>query len=145
MATNTLTVPGNLESLKAVRDFVKHAATEAQLDKQSSYRLVLSVDEIIANIVIHGYDEAGLRGDIEVGFTVSPEHLRIDVFDRAVPYDPNLHRTPDNLDDPLENRPIGGLGVYLARQGTDDFQYEHVDGRNHNTFIVKRPPTTSDD
>jgi anti-sigma regulatory factor (Ser/Thr protein kinase) len=140
MTTDTLTVPGSLESLKAVRDFVKRAAGEAQLDKQSAYRLVLAVDEIVANIVIHGYDEAGLHGDIEVGFSIAPDRLRIDLFDRALPYDPNLHRTPDNLDEPLENRPIGGLGVYLARQGTDDFQYEHVDGRNHNAFIVKRPP-----
>jgi anti-sigma regulatory factor (Ser/Thr protein kinase) len=45
---------------------------------------------------------------------------------------------PDDLDAPLENRVIGGLGVYLAIRNVDNFMYRHEDGRNHNIFVVKR-------
>lgn len=145
MATDSITVPGQLDSLKTVRDFVKRAATTAGFEKSVSYRLVLAVDEIVANIIIHGYEEAGRHGDIEVVADLDVERLRIDLYDRGIPFDPNGHKTPDHLNQPLENRPIGGLGVHLAREGTDDFQYEFVDGRNHNIFIVNRVTRPTDD
>jgi serine/threonine-protein kinase RsbW len=138
MNTDTLTVPDSLDSLKPVRDFVKRAAAAAGLDKQSAYRLVLAVDEVAANIILHGYQEAGLTGTVTVEYTVHGDHLRIDLYDNALPYNPHEREDPDHLDRPLEDRPIGGLGVYLARIGTDRMLYEYVDGRNHNTFIVQR-------
>ena len=141
MNTETLSVPDNLDSLKPVRDFVKNAAEAAGLEKKSAYKLVLAVDEVVANIILHGYQEAGLTGEITVERTVHPDHLRIDLYDSAAPYNPHEREDPDHLDRPLEDRPIGGLGVYLARQGADRMHYEHVDGRNHNTFIVLRTET----
>jgi len=142
MATDSITVPGQLDSLQTVRDFVKRAAAEAGLEKTVAYRLILAVDEIVANIVIHGYEEAGRQGDVEIVAGLDAARLRIDVYDRGIPFDPNGHKTPDHLNQPLENRPIGGLGVHLAREGTDDFQYEFIDGRNHNIFIVYRADRT---
>jgi anti-sigma regulatory factor (Ser/Thr protein kinase) len=144
MTYQSITVPGQLDSLTTIREFVKRASAEAGLTKQRAYRLMLAVDEIAANIVIHGYDEAGRQGDIEAGFDVDDERLRVHLFDRAIPYDPNQHSKPDHLNRPLEDRPIGGLGVYLAREGTDDFLYEFVDDRNHNIFVVNRIPTSTE-
>ncbi|MCX6018304.1 MAG: ATP-binding protein [Chloroflexi bacterium] len=138
MDTENLTVPGNLDSLKAVREFVKRATGSAGIDKQRAYKLTLAVDEILANIVIHGYDEAGRSGDVEISYHVEEDRLRVDLYDCGIPYDPTQNDTPAHLDKQLEDRPIGGLGVYLARQGTDDFIYEFVNDRNHNTFIVNR-------
>ena len=138
MNKDTLTVPDSLDSLKPVRDFVKHAAEAAGLEKKSAYRLVLAVDEIVANIILHGYQEAGLSGTVTVERDVQADHLRIDIYDNAAPYNPHEREDPDHLEKPLEDRPIGGLGVFLARKGTDHMRYEYVGGRNHNTFIVQR-------
>ena len=64
-----ITVPGTLASLSLIRDYARAAAAEAGLDKKRTYRLELAVDEIATNIVNHGYQEAGLTGDVVVRAT----------------------------------------------------------------------------
>ena len=132
-------VPGTLGSLGPIREFVKEAAAEAGLDSKRTYRLQLAVDEISSNIVIHGYEEHGLTGDVEVRAEIAPDSLTITLIDSAVAYNPLNRPQPEDLDAPLENRMIGGLGVYLAIKNVDEFLYRYVDGCNHNLFVVKLP------
>lgn len=132
-------VPGTLDSLGPIRDFVKEAASEAGLDAKRTYRLQLAVDEISSNIVIHGYQEHDRTGDVEVQVALDEQTLTVTLTDSAIPYNPLDRPEPDDLDAPLENRMIGGLGVYLAIRNVDDFQYRFEDGKNHNIFVVKRP------
>jgi anti-sigma regulatory factor (Ser/Thr protein kinase) len=113
------------------------------LDKKRAYRLQLAVDEIAANIALHGYEEQGLTGDIEVRAEVEPERLLITLVDSAIPYDPYSRVMPSDLDAPLHERAIGGLGVFLAINNVDQFMYRFVDGRNHNIFVVQRQPESS--
>ena len=132
-------VPGTLGSLGPIREFVKEAAAEAGLDSKRTYRLQLAVDEISSNIVIHGYEEHGLTGDVEVRAEIGPDNLTITLIDSAVAYNPLNRPQPEDLDAPLENRMIGGLGVYLAIKNVDEFLYRYLDGCNHNLFVVKLP------
>jgi serine/threonine-protein kinase RsbW len=138
---NALTVPGELDSLGAIADFVVEATTAAGLDKKTAYRFRLAVDEIATNIIIHGYEEAGYEGMITLFVNIDETTLMLTIEDTAVAYDPHSHDLPDDeeLDQPLEQRPIGGLGVFLAIQGVDRFMYERINDRNRNIFIVNRP------
>ena len=61
-----LSVPGTLDSLAVIREYVKAAADEAGLDGRRAYRLQLAVDEIATNIVNHGYSEAGITGSVRI-------------------------------------------------------------------------------
>ena len=133
----SLTLPGSLESLSKVRDFVKQASKQAGLDKQSAYRLMLGVDEVVANIVLHGYQEAGLSGDVQVSAHIDDGALFITLVDSAQPYNPLEKPDPIDLDAPLEDRQVGGLGIFLAKRGVDRLIYDVVDGHNRNRFIVK--------
>jgi anti-sigma regulatory factor (Ser/Thr protein kinase) len=132
-----LTLPGNLESLGSLRDFVRSAAGSAGLDKSAAYRLGLAVDEVATNIVTHGYDEAGLAGAIEIWCEVKPDALRIYLEDTGAPYDPDKYVAPD-INQPWEDRSLGGWGVFLAIQGVDDLQYAKNAGKNRHTFVVRR-------
>jgi anti-sigma regulatory factor (Ser/Thr protein kinase) len=131
-----LTVAGTLGSLGAIAKYVMAVAAATGLDKKTSYNLRLAVDEIATNIIIHGYEEAGREGVLDLQAFVDEQTLTISIKDTGVPYDPNQRLTPDDLDQPLEQRKIGGLGVYIAIQGVDKFIYERVGDRNHNIFIV---------
>jgi len=131
-----LTVAGTLDSLDAIAKYVMAVAAATGLDKKTSYNLRLAVDEIATNIIIHGYEEAGREGVLDLQAFVDEETLTISLKDTGVPYNPNQRLTPDDLDQPLEQRKIGGLGVYIAIQGVDKFIYERVGDRNHNIFIV---------
>ena len=139
-----LTVPGILDSLSAIGQYVNAAALAAGLDKKVSYRLRLAVDEIATNSIIHGYEESGLTGDVVVYSEILPDTLTIIVEDTAPPFDlRTLAERPDHIDKPVEDRPIGGLGVYLTIQNVDKFDYEYVNNRNRNIFIVNRPQSVA--
>ena len=134
-----LTVPGKLDSLTQIGEYVMKIAEEANLDKRAAYRLRLAVDEITTNIIMHGYEEAGIDGDVFLDASINDGILRIVVEDTGHEYDPTTHGTPESIDQPLEERPIGGLGIYLTNLSVDEFQYHRVGERNQNVFIVKLP------
>lgn len=135
---STLTVSGNLENLSAIAEWVMQVAKQANLDKKTTYKLRLAVDEIATNIIVHGYQEAGKHGKISVSYKLEPERLSIFLEDTGVIFDPTQQPKPNNFNLPLEARKIGGLGIYLAIQGVDRFIYERSGDRNRTTFIIYR-------
>jgi len=140
----TLTVPGTLDSLAPIAEYVMAAATEAGLEKKAVYKLRLAVDEMASNIIIHGYEEAGLTGEIDLTARLTEEQLIVVLEDTAVAYDPTTHHLPteEDLARSLIQRPHGGLGIFLVLDGVDDFSYERVGDRNRNTFVMKLPTAT---
>lgn len=136
-----LALPASLESLEEIGAYVVRAAAEAGLDVRAAYNLRLAVDEVATNIASYGYGEQGGDGEITLWGELSPEDLTIVIEDSGTPFDP-LAKAPlaeEELSLPLEDRPIGGLGIYLVLQGVDSFRYEYRDGRNRNIFAMKRP------
>ena len=135
------TFPGTLDALEPIRKYVAAAAKSAGLDPKATYRLCLSVDEIATNIVLHGYQEAGLEGDLKIGTSLEGGSLVILMEDHGRPYNPNFHSLPEaeHLGLPLEAKPVGGLGIFLALDGVDDLQYVATDEANVHRFIVRLP------
>ena len=68
------------------------------------------------------------------------ESLTICVEDNSAAFDPRQKAPPADLDADLENRQIGGLGVFLALEGVDRFGYERINDRNRNSFTMYRRP-----
>lgn len=133
-----LTLPGTLDSLTTIGAYVLEAADAAGLEKKLAYRMRLAVDEIATNAIVYGYERVGQEGDLVVIAEVGDGELTIILEDKGPPYDPFDTPSPDDLDEPLETRDIGGLGVFLAVQGVDEFHYEWVDGTNRNIFTLRR-------
>jgi serine/threonine-protein kinase RsbW len=131
-----LTVPGNINSLSLIADYVMSAAKLAGLDKKTAYRLRLAIDELATNIIVHGYEEAKISGNIDIHATLDEKSLTLFVEDTGDRFDPTKAALPDNLDQPLEERTPGGLGVYLTIQGVDRFIYERIGDHNRNIFVV---------
>ncbi len=136
--SDTLVLPANLDSLGIIRKFALEAAAAAGMDENASYNLQLAVDEIATNVIVHGYQEANLTGEIRVYKEQTDKRLRIIIEDTGVPFDPRTLELPDEkeLSRPIEERSVGGLGIYLAFKGVDRFDYERVDNRNRNIFEV---------
>jgi serine/threonine-protein kinase RsbW len=136
-----LILPGQPESLSAIGRYIVDAAASAGIDRSAAYKLRLAVDELATNVVIHGYQEASLEGEVFVSAEMDERVLTITIEDTARPFDPTAQTLPDEeeLDLPLDERPIGGLGVMLAREGVDDLRYMYVNGRNRTIITVNRP------
>jgi len=88
----------------------------------------LLLDEIVINIISHGYDD---EREHQILVTLALENgvLAIRVEDDGRPFNP-LDVPGPNLDLPIEERPIGGLGVYIARSIADQMDYRRDAGRN---------------
>ncbi|GAB2558070.1 ATP-binding protein [Spirosoma aerophilum] len=133
------TFPGTFDSLEGIRQVVKEEARQAGLSKKATYNLMLAIDEIATNIIMHGYEENNLEGPIDVLSEFENGALTVTLEDDAPPFDP-LQReslSEEFFARPLEERPIGGMGIHLTIKAVDEFKYTFSDNRNHNIFIVK--------
>ena len=130
--------PASLDSLSEIGAYVLEAASQAGLERKLAYRLRLAVDEIATNAIVHGYDTIEKEGELVVLAEIGDGILTIILEDTGPAYDPFDTPSPDDLDQPLDDRDIGGLGVFLAVQGVDEFRYEWVNDTNRNIFTMKR-------
>ena len=131
----TRTFSAELKNLAAIRQFVQETAATLQADANAVHDVVLAVDEMAANVMVHGY--RGNPGTVEVEVRPEGSALRVCLRDHAPPFDPTLHPMPD-LTLPLEERPVGGLGVYLTRTLMDEVTYRvTLQGGNELTLVKK--------
>jgi serine/threonine-protein kinase RsbW len=135
--------PGTVESIDLIRQYIKEISALAGLGKKATYNLMLAADEIATNIMLYGYEKAGLTGNLKVLHTITEDELVVIFEDQGIPFDPLARELPDeeDLSKPLEERSIGGLGIFLTVNGIDDFSYEYVDNQNRNIFKMKLEKT----
>jgi anti-sigma regulatory factor (Ser/Thr protein kinase) len=127
MAEITLrTDPSELAALAA---FVERFAATESLSAQVAFQLNLVLEELVVNSAVHGRREGG-AGTICIRLERCGEMVDVDLVDDGVAFDPRTLPAPD-LDAPLEERDVGGLGVFLVRQLVDELDYRREDGRNH--------------
>jgi anti-sigma regulatory factor (Ser/Thr protein kinase) len=87
--------------------------------------MYVALEEITSNVVRHGTRASR----IDIIFTVTVEALQIDISDDGDPFDPFSTPSPD-VTRAIEERPLGGLGVFLVRQLTES-SYERRGKINH--------------
>lgn len=129
----------NLDSLGPIREFLSDSAKLAGLDKSRTYKLCLAIDEIATNIINYGYLRSGIEnGIIDVTIQIENDQLIVTLEDTATPFNPFNRKMPNDeeLKKPLEERPIGGLGILLAKENVDEFNYKYQNGKNHNIFVM---------
>jgi serine/threonine-protein kinase RsbW len=132
----TLQVSADLNNLAITRQFIRDAANELQADPATIGDVVLAVNEVVTNIIEHGYQ--GEPGIIEIEVEQATDSLIIRLRDQAPPFDPNAVPAPD-LTLPLEKRPLGGLGVYITRQVMDEVTHQITpQGGNELTLVKKK-------
>jgi serine/threonine-protein kinase RsbW len=136
----TITIDAGVDSLAGVRAFVRTHVAAAGGDEETTTDLVQAVDELVCNVVGHGY--AGRPGSIEIAFVETPDDVGFRIRDDAPPFDPTTVPEPP-LDRPLGQRRLGGMGVHLARTLTDEFRHRILPtGGNEVTVRKRRLPST---
>ncbi|WP_158305971.1 ATP-binding protein [Azospirillum sp. B510] len=120
----------------AVDDFVERNA----LPPDIAFKVNLCCDELITNTVTYGYGGAG--GDagpreIRVRLEIDGAELRVELEDDADAFDPFAEAPPPDLTGDLDDRQVGGLGVFLVRQMMDRMSHRRENGRNL-TSLAKR-------
>ena len=109
------------ENLERVRAFVGQEAQDCCLDEAAQYAVQLAVDEAFSNIIEHAYGGES-QEKIECTCQVTESGLVITLRDCGRPFNPASIPTPD-LEAELEDRDIGGLGLYFIQQLMDEVEF----------------------
>jgi serine/threonine-protein kinase RsbW len=132
-----LRVPAVLDSIDDVVRYVGELGRRAGLSSRRTGRLRLAAEELVVNIINHGYGTCRApHVALEVEGGVDGDRVWLRIVDDAPAFDPTQVPPPDDLDRPLAQRSPGGLGLHLARSAVDDIRYESVGGRNTVTLTV---------
>ena len=123
-----LRLANDLAGLADLADWVERFGADQRLPANVVNALNVVLDEAVSNAITHGY-EAGVRGEIAVRLRRASDSVEVEVEDDGRPFDP-LQAPPPDLTLPLDQRPIGGLGIHLIRSLTDEVSYVRRDGRN---------------
>ena len=131
-----LTVRAERKELERVSAAIKALAADEDWSSDTLYRVDLVMDELVVNIMDYGYDDSD--HEIDIKFTSDEDAVTIEITDEGRSFDP-LNDTPEpDLTSPIEERRVGGLGVYLARTMMDELVYRREDNRNHLTLMKRR-------
>ncbi|MBV6394890.1 MAG: Serine-protein kinase RsbW [Anaerolineales bacterium] len=128
--------PADFNQLDAIRDFVGEAASQAGFSSQDIYSVQLAADEACSNVIEHAYRDTQ-DGEIEITCSVQPGEVKIIIHDHGAQFDMGKVKSP-NLSDRLEDREIGGLGVYFIHKLMDEVEFISSRTDGNTLTMVKR-------
>lgn len=135
-----LTVPGRLERLAQIVDFISKAAYSAGFNEDDVFHIQMAVDEACTNIIEHAYGD-NKQGDISV-VCVYESHagLRIEIRDNGTHFDPNNVPVPTSItsNTNLDEVDVGGLGIFFMQKLMDKVEFAVDDQGNNVLVMVKR-------
>ena len=131
---NTLTVEAKKENLAQVLTFVEGTLEKAGCSARSMLQIQVAVEEVFVNIASYAY--APDTGDALIAAGADGENAVITFRDRGMPFDPLAKEDPD-VTLPVEQRGIGGLGIFMVKKSMDDVEYRYEDGENILTIRKK--------
>jgi len=133
--TPSLELEAKTTSLRQVMDFVRKGAAEARFPEARMGELDLMIEEIFVNVCRYAYPD-GTTGMVTITYWISVSgELKVEVADHGVEFNP-LAAEPANATLDLEDRPIGGLGIFLVRTLAASLTYCREAGWNRLTFGI---------
>ena len=130
---NELTVEARLDNLEKVIDFISRNLEEAGGSPAIEIQVHLAVEEIFVNVASYAYEPGTGPVTIQCG-PLGSDRFEIIFIDQGVPYDPMAKDDPDVTLE-IEERQIGGLGIFLAKQYMEEMNYRYENGSNILTMI----------
>ncbi len=134
-----LTIPGTIDNIEQACEFVNSKARIAGLDDDEVYHCHLSVEEVLTNIIEHGYEYNGDEKVIDIVIDVVDAKFVITVIDDASAFDPLSQPEPDPST-PLWEREGGGWGIFFVKKYMDKLSYQRKNNRNY--FIMEKALTS---
>jgi serine/threonine-protein kinase RsbW len=127
-----LRLPAEMSSLARFTEFAHEGARSAGLPDSALGKLELILEEVLVNVFRYASCP-----EAAVGYAVEPSScLRLDVCDSGPEFNP-LERDAPDLDASLEDRPIGGLGIFLVHTMAESVSYRRENGQNVLSFYVR--------
>ena len=130
----SMVLVNRLHELATIGERIERFGHARHLSEDETSRINLVLDELVSNIIKYAYDDQQ-EHQILVTIAIDGDLLTISVDDDGKPFNPLDAPAPD-LDLSIEERPIGGLGLFLVRSIVDTIEYRRE--RDHNILTVTK-------
>lgn len=124
----------NLAEIGRISQIIDEFCASNKLPLDTVFALNLSLEEVLTNIINYGYDDSE-EHVIHVSLNLNQGQVYIEVEDDGKPFNP-LEAEPPDIHKPLDERPIGGLGIHLMKHHMDALEYKRKDEKN--LLIMKK-------
>lgn len=135
----TLKIKNDIRQLADIERFVREAADLFGLPEPLVGNLNLVLEEAVSNIIFYAYEGEDKEEEIDLSLRYDKPFLVIQLSDGGCPFDPTARKDPD-ISLTAEERPIGGLGIFLIKKMMDEVSYRRVE--NKNILILKKKITS---
>jgi serine/threonine-protein kinase RsbW len=141
---DSITLTADLDALAKISAFVTEAAELAGLDERATWQVQLAVDEAATNVIQHAYDPDD-PGDLTLSWRCEGNKFILALRDYGRQFDPGSIPEPD-ITSPLEDRQVGGLGLYLITRLMDEVRFDfNPQGGNVLTMVKYIGASPGDD
>jgi serine/threonine-protein kinase RsbW len=125
----SLKILAKMDNFNSMMDFIQENSEKAGFEKKTVKKIRLACEEMIINIINYAYPDK--EGNIEIvsDYLKNNNSLIIKIIDDGIPFNPLSSQEPD-IDASIEDRKIGGLGIFLARKVMDKIDYKREKGQN---------------
>ena len=124
-----ITVDATVENLQQVIDFATEQLEKRDCPMKVSMQMELVIEEIFVNIASYAYHPEIGPATFVMEFEENPTSLLMTFIDGGKPYNPLERTDPDTTLD-VEERDIGGLGIFLVKKNVDEIDYKYEGGKN---------------
>jgi serine/threonine-protein kinase RsbW len=124
-----LRINNQIDELTRVAVFLEELGEDWGLSMPLTFSLNLVLEEALTNTILYGFDDES-KHSIEICFKKTGDQLSISIIDDGHAYDPTLRADPD-ITLPAEDRPVGGLGIFLIKKIMDTVEYQRNENRNY--------------
>jgi sigma-B regulation protein RsbU (phosphoserine phosphatase) len=129
----SITLKNDVRQIGQLNEFTRSATQALQLNHEMAHQIKLAVEEAVVNIMEYAYP-ANTEGTVEIKAEADASQLRFILIDSGAEFDPTEASKADTTLS-LDERPIGGLGIFLVRNMLDSINYERKEGKNILTLI----------
>lgn len=125
----------DLNEIQLLAEAIELFGEENGLPLKDIFQVNLALDELLTNTISYGYDDAK-EHRIIINYSIDEtKNLLIEIHDDALPFDPLQKEDPD-ITLGIEERAVGGLGIFLVRQMMDEIKYRRENG--YNILLLKK-------
>ena len=124
-----LTMNATVENITRVTAFVDEELEALGCPMKAQMQIDIAIDELFGNIAHYAYNPEVGPATVRVEVVEDPLSVVVSFIDKGVPYDPLSREDPD-VELSLEERRIGGLGIYMVKKSMDEISHEYKDGQN---------------
>jgi len=128
-------IENQIGELSSLADKIDELAEEWELSPALAMNMNLVIEEAVSNIIFYAFNDDN-KHEIRISISLENSSLTIKIIDDGIPFNPLAQQQP-NITLPAEERPVGGLGIFLISQIMDEMKYARQKNQNILTLIKR--------